>query len=430
MIIQIIEISSDQITCARFKRKGQQLEPVLGIQLESGGLTELGGLLQRELPELTEEHRTIVAMPAGRITLRELQLPISDRKKLRAVLPLELMGESGEDAGTITADALPLGEGQYLAGWADHVQVEELIAQMQLAGFDPEIVTCAPLSWHQLMSDTPDTILFQGDNALTIASNGQLQFCRIISTSDQSALSRTITALELSRQLKPVAHYSIDQVSRPGCQTMPMPPELMASSGSGDLPPQALFSCLAMARAYLKGEIFNLRTGNLAWSGARSLLLRRFRLPMILGVITLLLLFGEAGLRWYLLKRDLGSINDSISQIYKGIFPSRTRVVDEIGEVRSEIRRLQSGGDSAEFLGFLKLLAEVKEEQLTGFSEVEYDGQRFRLKGDASSQQAITSLIRKLSAAGMIAEPPELTSRNDGSQLFTIKGQKQGENRE
>lgn len=426
MIIQIIEISSDQVTCARFKRKGQQLEPVLGIQLELSGLNELGSLLQRELPELTEEHRTIVALHTSKVTLRELQLPISDRKKLRAILPMELMGESGEDARTIIADALAIGEGQYLAGWADQSQIEELIAQLQPVGFDPEVVTCAPLNWHQLMSDTPDTILFQGDTALTIASNGQLQFCRLMATSDQSALSRTITSLELSRSLKPVANYSIDQVNRTGCQPLPMPPELMASSGSGDLPPQALFSCLAMARAYIKGEIFNLRTGNLAWSGAKSLLLRRFRLPMILGVITLLLLFGESGLRWYLLKRDLGSINNSISQIYKGIFPNRTRVVDEVGEVRSEIRRLQSGGDSVELLGFLKLLAEAKEEQLTGFSEVEYDDQRFRLKGDATSQQAINSLIQKLTNASLVAEPPELTSRSDGSQLFTIKGQKQG----
>jgi general secretion pathway protein L len=183
---------------------------------------------------------------------------------------------------------------------------------------------------------------------------------------------------------------------------------------------------LAIALAYCSGEIFNLRNGPLAWTGKRSHLLKQFRIPLVLAMLILLLLPAEAGLRWFLLSRDIRSINTSVATIYKGIFPTRKKAVDETAEVRAEIRHLTNGTARSELLPFLHLLAQAKDEQIFGFSEVEYDGERFRLKGNAKNNEAVTALGNRLSATGWAVEQPELTARPDTTTLFVLKGRQGG----
>ena len=59
---------------------------------------------------------------------------------------------------------------------------------------------------------------------------------------------------------------------------------------------------------------------------------KRLRLTMILAATLVALIFAEAGLRWYLVEKDLNSLNGSISSIYHQIFPTRKKAVDEVSE--------------------------------------------------------------------------------------------------
>ena len=75
---------------------------------------------------------------------------------------------------------------------------------------------------------------------------------------------------------------------------------------------------------------------------------------------------------------------------------------------------------------FLNRLAQSKDDQVTGLGEGEYDGELFRLKGDARSNPAVASMARKLTDAGFVVDQPELTGRPDGTTLFVIKGRRKG----
>lgn len=422
MIIQIIQLTEHEVTCARFRRTGRELVPVSGIRLAYRDLPELSEILQGQFAPITEETRTILALPPGQLSLRELTLPITDRKKLRALLPLELSGEVAEEGDNLVGDALPLGNGTLLAGWAAVPAVTEWIQLLTDIGLEPEVVTCSNLNWQLLIpADQQKTVALVDDHALVICHQGRLLFSRFLHSSPD-AVGRTIAAVELDKGITIQAIYRLEGALLSGEEKFPLPGELSRQAASGDLSADALVSPLATALAYCTGEIFNLRSGPLAWTGKHTQIFRRMRIPLVLGTLVILLLLVEMGVRWYLLERDISSLNNSITKIYREIFPTRKKAVDETAEVRAEIRRLQSTAATSEVLSFLTLLAQAKGDQIQGLSEVDFDGERFRLKGDARSNTAVTSLSQKLSAAGWTMEQPEMTVRPDATTLFVLKG--------
>lgn len=428
MIIQILQLSDNVLTCARFAKRGKELPvPVSGFRDTWHNHTELLQLINDQLPPVPGDIRTILSLPATDISLREITLPISDRNKLRALLPLELAGDLANDEAELVCDALPLADANLLAGWAPVPLVSEQLQLLAQRELDPEVVTCAWLNWHLLIpqeqQDTPVALV--DDSALMICLNGKPLFCRAMAT-DGDNVARTLAAVELAKGVTVTTIYRIEGAVLPGELKLPLPAQLSGTPAHGDLGSDALVSPFATALAYCSGTVFNLRNGPLAWTGKRSHLLRQFRLPMVLGLLVLLLLTAEGGLRWYLLARDMASVNSSIATIYREIFPTRKKAVDETSEVKAEIRRLQGAGAGSDLLPFLNQLAQIKGDQIQGFSEVEYDAERFRLKGDARSNAAATVLSRKLSASGWIVDQPELTARPDGTTLFLIKGRRGG----
>lgn len=436
MIIQVLQLTEQELTCARFRRTGRDsLVPLSGVKLPYADQAELRTHLSEQLPAAAgEEIRTILALPPALVSLRELNLPISDRRKLRAVLPLELSGETAQPDQELVCDAVPLDGGTILAGWAPSAVVADFINLLTEAGAEPEAVTLACLHWHLLAPDQQSGAFAICDRqSVLVCRPGATvpAYCRSLGT-DNDELGRTLTALELARDLPVQTVYQLDPedsvelAASIKLQPLPIPALLAQAPATGSLPALALAGPLAVAEAYCSNTLFNLRTGSLAWSRQRYQLLRRHRLPLLLAAVLVILLLVASGTRWYLLTRDLASLNGSVARIYREVFPSRTKAVDELAEVKAEIRRLQGGISGPSSLAFLTDLAAMKTDEITQFSEVEYDGSRLRLKGDSRSSTAVNALRQQLLAAGWTVEQADLTNRPDGSVLFVLKGQRGG----
>src|SRR6185369_10961765 len=153
---------------------------------------------------------------------------------------------------------------------------------------------------------------------------------------------------------------------------------------------------------------------------------RKLRLTMILAAAVVLLVFAESAVRFALAKRDLASLDGSIGAVYKEIFPTRKKPVDEVAEVRAEIRKLEGAKTSSNVLKLLKELAEAKGDDVTGLYEIEIDGPEVRLKGEARSFQAANEF--KVRAAKVVdgGELSETKSRPDGSVTFAFRGTMKG----
>jgi len=117
MIIQVIQLAANEVTCARFRRNGKEPVPIGGFRLRWNNHDELGMILKEQCPLESEEVRTVLAIPPDLVMLREINLPITDPRKIRAVLPLELAGEIAAETSSLVCDAFPLANGNLLAGW-------------------------------------------------------------------------------------------------------------------------------------------------------------------------------------------------------------------------------------------------------------------------------------------------------------------------
>ena len=203
---------------------------------------------------------------------------------------------------------------------------------------------------------------------------------------------------------------------------LPVPTDLESAFG-GDLSAAVVRAgAWAVVRAARKGDLVNFRHGELACVSGSRTVRKKIIVSAILAAVALLIFFADLGLRYGFVRKDLDSLNTSIGSIYREIFPKRKKAVDEVGELKSEIKRLSGAGAGINALATLKKLAELKGDDITGFYETEIDGNQVQLKGDARSIQAVSTLKTRAGAALTGVEVGEIRTKADGSATFTLRG--------
>ncbi|MBA4393906.1 MAG: hypothetical protein C0407_10170 [Desulfobacca sp.] len=247
-------------------------------------------------------------------------------------------------------------------------------------------------------------------------------------------VARTLGALEISRGVRVDRVFLHGKAARQGREPfpaktsgqisfLPLPVNgKLASIFSSDRYPALEFAGVyALARAFSREDSINFRRGDLTYTAGRDRVRKRLRFPAILAGILALLLLSEAGLRYFFVKNALASLNHSISTIYREVFPSRKKPVDEVAEIRSEIKRLSSGEATPSILPILKRLAELKGDEINGIYEAEIEGNQVRVKGDARSIQGVINFKTKATSFFNGADVGEMMSRSDGSVSFVFK---------
>ena len=217
---------------------------------------------------------------------------------------------------------------------------------------------------------------------------------------------------------------SYEALATPDMEWLPLPVdgEPAAVFAGDEATARDLAGAAAAALATSRGEAVNFRSGALAYTAGRARAHRRLRLTIGLAAAALALLFVETGVRYYLVQRDLTSLNKSIGAMYREVFPARKKAVDEVAELRSEIKRLGSGAGGGSVLEVLKRVAESKGDGVTGIYEAEIDGDQVRLKGDAASIQAVNDFKARAGKLFGGADVGEIKSRPDGSVSFNFRG--------
>ena len=429
MDIQIIQLNDGEAVFARFRRERDRLLFLDGSRHDCADRAKLAGLIASHLLPQAGASRIILSLPPTLLTLREMALPITDRRKLREILPLELRGETALDSDELACDAVPLAEGVVLAAWSPREAVADLIRFLADNGVEPEVVTAAFLNWADLLPPPGDAAITDG-SAMAVFQGGKQVFCRTLPSAAPSELARTLNALELGKGLTVATVFTIGAAARqePSGETMPkvtplpMDGPLAETFATDQAAARDLAGAFATARAVCFGAPLDLRNGPLAYTRGHEKLRKRLRLTAILAAAVIILLFAEAGLRWFLVKRDLDSLNGSIRTIYKDVFPGRTKPVDEVAELKAEIRRLGSSSGSGGVLAALKLLADAKGDDVTGIVETDLDGNQLRIKGDARSAQAVNDFKARLKQSFASLEVGEIKSRPDNSVAFSLRG--------
>ncbi|GAB7028197.1 type II secretion system protein GspL [Geotalea toluenoxydans] len=433
MNLLIIQLKRNELVFANFRSKRGELSFIEAARHPLSQEDSLPVLLQEFAAKKAEERRVILAIPSNHLFMREMELPIADRRKVRELLPLELKGETAVDTDQLVFDALPLTEGKVLAVWAKHHWLQETIALLVEKGLEPEIVTASLFNWQSLIpaeAGTGTVALTDGES-LVVYQDKKPIFFRVLA-GGESETARTLAAVEIAKGTaveRAFAHGGHSRQDAPGTSPAAASISPLAIDGefaetfAGDADAaRDLAGAYAVARAVIAGDAINLRSGDLAYTAGTAKTRKKLRLSMILAGCVVALLFAEAGLRWYLVKKDLDSLNSSINKIYREVFPTRKKAVDEVAELRSEIKRLNSGKASSNTLIVLKTLAEAKGDDIFGVFEAEIDGNQVRLKGDAKSFQAVNDFKTKSASLLSGAEVSETKSKPDGSVTFVLRG--------
>jgi general secretion pathway protein L len=432
----VVQLLRHEAVVARFTGKRGQLAFVEAARHPLEGSHLLPSLLEGLAPADGEE-RVVLALSGEQLFLRELDLPITDRRRLREVVPMQLSGETALDDDELVCDGLPLADGKVLALWGRERVVAERIGLLKEQRLEPEIVTFSACHWqHLLPSAAREGVAAVTDGeALAVFRDGALLFCRHLAGDEPAAeAARTLALVELAKgaavrrvflhgeAARRAGSYQAQGASDIAWLPLPATGELAATFACDEATARDLAAACAAALAASRGEAVNFRSGALAYTAGRARARRRLRLTCGLGVAALALLFAETGVRYYLVQRDLVSLNRSIGAIYREVFPTRKKAVDEVAELRSEIRRLGSGASGGSVLDVLKRVAEAKGDGVTGIYEAELDGDQVRLKGDAGSIQAVNDFKARAGKQFGSVDVGEIKTRPDGSVSFTFRG--------
>lgn len=422
MFITVIQISSTELILARF---GRQRSHLLFLEGARHPLSEAA------LPELlanwrdkSRGDRIILSLPPALFSMRELELAMGERKKAREILHLELKGETALESDELIFEALPLTPGTYAALWCNAARLAPHIATLADAGLEPEVVTSPLFTWHHLLrsGDTSHCAITDGE-AAGIYQGGKPVYLRALPATGDNPLATTLAAVEIAKGITVEQLFATDDSAHenplPDIAPLPISAPLAACFPQDPVAARDLASAYAAAADLLTGDPINFRRGPLTYVRRRVELRRKLRLTSALAAAALLLVFTEAGVRYFLLHRDVSSVESSIRKIYGEAFPKR-KPVDEVAEMKAEIKQL-GASSSQGVLTSLKKLADAKGEELNELYEIEIEGTRVSGKGTARTLQGVNDFKARCAQLFGSFEVNEIKSRPDGSTGFTFR---------
>jgi general secretion pathway protein L len=426
----IIQVADEQVAVARFAVSKGSVTMNGSALFALNEERDLAEVANRVASGITGTPRIVLCLPPTLLAQRGVEIPLNDARKVREVLPTHLQGEIALPVESVVFDCLKLSEGRFLALWAQRADIARYIGIFTEAGLEPAVVSAAPLAWPLLPGIGNDCALYDG-TTLAIITDGRLSLIRSLSGAErEKQLALTLSALDLSSVALPprlllfgeqAAGLSASDALPPisMVETLHLPDECARLFRNEEIFHQ-LVSSYAVALACQGGALPDFRRGDLAWTAGDALLRKQLRLTAILAIVLTLLLFGVKGLQYQAARSDIASLDASIFGIYHAIFPNRAKAVDEVAEIKGEIRKLTGAESSSAILDPLRQLAEVKGAGINGLYEAELEGRNLRLKGDARSVQAVNEFRAAVTPLVVNVEVGEVRSRPDGGVTFSM----------
>ncbi|MHB8121501.1 MAG: type II secretion system protein GspL [Desulfuromonadaceae bacterium] len=425
----ILQIEDKLLTVARFGMSRRSVELIAAASLVLDEERSLADAVRNVAENMSGSPRVVLCLPPALFAQRSITLPFNDLRKVRAVLPFHLQGEIALPVEELALGILPDGEGRFLALWARMSDIGAAMVPFREGGLEPQVVSSLPFALADLPGVSPDCAVCSG-NTLAVLSSGHLTYFRAFNSAVTAPMiAATLSALELSAGSQPPRLCLIGAgVELAAADTLPLPVEVV------EVPPELghlfkndetfhqLAGLYAVAQASYAGTLPDFRQGELAWTAGDARLRRKLLLTGILAAVVVLLLFTGKWFQYRAASADIASLNKSIESMYHEIFPTRSKAVDEISEIKGEMRKIGGIETSGGYLDVLKKLADAKGNSINGLYESELEGRTLRIKGDANSAQAVNEFKAALAPLLSVSELGEVKSRPDGTVTFRITG--------
>jgi len=374
-----------------------------------------------------EFQRVLVSVPAEDLSIRIVDMPFSERKKVLEALPFELAGLLHVEVDEVVTDAVPLGEGRFLAVAVERRLISAYLELFKSLGVDPVWVGSGLFAIPALMGDYGKegvrALLFPG--AMAVTEGGSPRFFKPV---------RRLDGVRLGAAFLDAEGLDVDEVHYAGWDEA----ELSGIFHGARLIPLglpvgcsydwALIWALALIDGKgLLGETVNFRRGEFEYTRDKVTLRKGLKLAASLAALLAILLTGDLYIRYLGLSAELDSYRQSLRASYLELFPGERNVTDPVYQLEARLKAIQKEGEA---LGMGRSALDA----LNGVAQAAPQGQGIRIteltlaedgrviaKGEVSNFEAASSL-KEAFARGRFRDVSldETRARPEGGASFSI----------
>lgn len=374
--------------------------------------------------------KVAVGIPSEDLSIRIVELPFEDRKKILEALPFELAGLLHVDVDGVVADAVALGENKVMAVAIEKQVIREYLDTLSAVGVDPVWMGPGLFALPVLMNE-----LFgrEGCNALlspglfAVVQDGMPRLLKHVKRLDNIGLA--VAFLDSEGVSVDEVHFSGWENEKEELAGMFHGARLVPLELPGSITPEAA-EALALSMLLDKGlahTIVNFRRGEFEYTKDRTAFRRRLRLTAALCAALVLLVTGDLYVRYRGLSSELESYRQALKSSYTELFPSEANVADPVYQLEAKLKAIEkeasSLGSGGRSLDVLKRVAEsVPEGMGVKIDEFNMADGRITARGEAQTFNAANAVKESLQKKGGFKDVAigETRAKPNGKTSFSI----------
>lgn len=366
------------------------------------------------------------------LSIRIVDLPFEDRKKIIEALPFELAGLLHMEVDDVVADAVQLGENKVMAVAVEKRVIREYLDALSALGIDPVWMGPGLFAMPVLMNE-----LFgrEGCRALlspgifAVVQDGMPRLLKHAKRLDNVGLG--VAFLDAEEISVEEVHFSGWDNDKEALEEMFRGARLVPLDLPGGIAPEAA-EALALSMLLdkgLVGTIVNFRRGEFEYTKDKAAFRKRLRLTAALCASLLVLAGGDLYVRYLGLTSELEAYRQSLRASYQELFPGERNVTDPVYQLEAKLKAIEkeaaSLGSGGRSLDVLKSVAVAVPDGLgVKIDEFSMANGRIIAKGEAQTFNGANSVKESLQKAGFTdVAMGETRAKPGGRTSFSINAQ-------
>jgi len=431
--VLILDIGRERLWAGVFSAGKPDARGFVSAEIRSGdmGLKEA---LSEVITELAGKRgaaafdRALVSMPADELSIRIVEMPFNERKKVLEALPFELAGLLHVEVEEVVTDAVQLGNGRFLAIAAERKLVRGYLETLRQLGIDPCWMGSALFAIPALAADLygaqgVKALLLPGSMAVMEGASPRL-----------FKSTRRLDGVRLGASFLESEGLAIDEVHYAGWDEGALKEIFDRSSlipmdlPAGCPPEGASVYALALIEAKgLLNDTVNFRRGEFEYTRDKASFMKGVKIAACLAAALVLLAAGDLYVRYMGLSAELESYRLSLRSSYIDLFPGEQNVSDPVYQLEAKLKAIEKEGASIGMgVNTLDALRGIAEAAPAGagikITELAIaDDGRVMAKGEAASFEVANSLKESI-AKGPLRDVSlnETKARPEGGASFSI----------
>ena len=376
--------------------------------------------------------KVAVGIPPEDLSIRIVDLPFEDRKKINEALPFELAGLLHVEVDDVVADAVQLGENKVMAVAVEKRVIRGYLEALSALGLDPGWMGPGLFAMPVLMNE-----LFgrEGCRALlspgifAVVQDGMPRLLKHAKRLDNVGLG--VAFLDAEGISVDEVHFSGWDNDREALEEMFRGARLVPLDLPGGIAPEAS-EALALSMLLdkgLAGTIVNFRRGEFEYTKDKAAFRKRLRLTAALCASLLVLAGADSYVRYRGLTSEIEAYRQSLRASYQELFPGEKNVADPVYQLEAKLKAVEkeaaalgSGGRSLDVLKSVAVA--VPDGMGVKIDEFSIADGRIPAKGEAQTFNGANSVKESLQKAGFTdVAMGETRAKPGGRTSFSINAQ-------